>query len=853
MFDTVSDSVPSPNDALAVSEIKNMEELKYSFDPSFYCERYSDIDTRYVEPLEHYCVFGWKENRDPCAWFSTRLYLAHNPDVAKSNVNPFLHYVLYGRDEGRPAWRADHRGPFELEVDPTVSLVTDAALLDLVAFPPCPPCKLRSPVIARRLQIHWVIPDFTAGSGGHMTIFRLIRWLEIAGHECVVWIADPVHHKNAEAAYEDIVKHFQTIRARVAFAADGLQNASGDAIFATGWQTVARILNVPSFAERFYLVQDYEPSFHPMGSHALAAAWTYSQDLACICASPWLAQRLRDEHGRWTAHFWLAYDKAIYWPKPDGNKRLRPGQGQDSVDQLPRIALYARAGTARRAVELALLALQHLAAKGVRFHVDLFGEENLVARAPFPCTSHGILAAEDLAKLYRAADLGVCFSSTNYSLIPQEMMACGLPVVEIDGASTRAVFPDDVVAFAGPHPLAIAAEIEALLSDPERRRQQADAALRWTTQFDWEASAKAVEGAILDRLRLSGRAELIEVADVPLKPLKRRAVKRGGKTRRTVAEPEMKASVCIPTFNGGALLVDVLERVRSQRAPWPFEVIIVDSSSTDGSIERLDLSTALETGAPPVHVQLIAQTEFQHGRTRNLLATLARGEFVAFLTQDALPADEFWLYNLVSVFERYPDAAGAFGRHLPWPSSSPFVQRDITQHFDAMLANPLVVSRATKPVDAAGADCSGWRQVLHYYSDNNSCLRRSVWSMVPYPEIEYGEDQAWADKIIQLGYSKVYVPSASVYHSHDYTLTETTARAEIESRFFANTFGYQCYDHKITFQEQLAAMDNSDIRWARENGVSDADLARRLLENKAALFGRILGMERVQVAPLHRP
>ena len=61
--------------------------------------------------------------------------------------------------------------------------------------------------------------------------------------------------------------------------------------------------------------------------------------------------------------------------------------------------------------------------------------------------------------------IGICFSATNYSLVPQEMMACGLPVIEIEGESTRAVFPEDVVTLTGPHPCAIADSIEALLRD----------------------------------------------------------------------------------------------------------------------------------------------------------------------------------------------------------------------------------------------------------------------------------------------------------------------------------------------------------------------------------------------------
>src|SRR5436309_1732799 len=79
----------------AEAEIQRV--LQPEFDKSFYCDRYRDINTDLVDPLEHYCIFGWKEGRDPCPWFSTRQYMSRNSDVAESGFNPFLHYVLVGK------------------------------------------------------------------------------------------------------------------------------------------------------------------------------------------------------------------------------------------------------------------------------------------------------------------------------------------------------------------------------------------------------------------------------------------------------------------------------------------------------------------------------------------------------------------------------------------------------------------------------------------------------------------------------------------------------------------------------------------------------------------------------------
>jgi glycosyltransferase involved in cell wall biosynthesis len=54
-----------------------------------------------MDPLTHYASIGWKEGRWPRQDFDTAYYLESNRDVAKSGINPLLHYVLFGKIEGR--------------------------------------------------------------------------------------------------------------------------------------------------------------------------------------------------------------------------------------------------------------------------------------------------------------------------------------------------------------------------------------------------------------------------------------------------------------------------------------------------------------------------------------------------------------------------------------------------------------------------------------------------------------------------------------------------------------------------------------------------------------------------------
>lgn len=594
-------------------------------------------------------------------------------------------------------------------------------------------------------------------------------------------------------------------------------------------------MSAPRFKKRFYFVQDFEPAFHPMGARSIAAEETYRRDISCLCASPWLEQLLQERYGRWARHFHLAADPGVY----------------KSVTRAPnavlRIAFYSRTSTPRRAVELGLLALEELAKRGVSFHVDFFGAALDMLVAPFEATDHGVLDVADIAVVYQGADVGVCFSATNYSLVPQEMMACGLPVVELDGESTRAVFPPDVVTLAARDPVRITDAIETLLSDEAKRKAQAETALAWVGQFTWEGAARDIETAIIERLTGKGfvtrdMSTLVPCVLTPMANHRSATFNSGSGPRaelvcvnapETLSARKPHASVVIPTYNGGDIWRDVLAALRRQRAPWPFEIVVIDSGSNDGSAD-------LCRNQPDIGLHVIPKSEFGHGRTRNLGVHRSQGEFIAFLTQDAKPVGDFWLYDLVTVLERRPKAAGVFGRHIAWPSASAFTRRDLERHFARFGRLPLVVSNESsgKPFGIAGV---AWQQVLHFYSDNNSCLRRSVWEEIPYADIDYGEDQVWARDVIAAGYEKIYAPRAEVLHSHDYDASQTFERSLIEARFFMEHFGYDMM--KGGLGDALTAINRADADWGEANGVSAEAIALQMSLNEARLKGYELGRQ----------
>lgn len=89
------------------------KQIRPHFDKDYYLAQYPDIAAGKIDPVKHYCIYGWKEGRNPHPDFSTIYYLEANPDVAEAGINPYWHYVIAGRREGRTA---QHPGGYKAEV-----------------------------------------------------------------------------------------------------------------------------------------------------------------------------------------------------------------------------------------------------------------------------------------------------------------------------------------------------------------------------------------------------------------------------------------------------------------------------------------------------------------------------------------------------------------------------------------------------------------------------------------------------------------------------------------------------------------------------------------------------------------
>jgi glycosyltransferase involved in cell wall biosynthesis len=240
-----------------------------------------------------------------------------------------------------------------------------------------------------------------------------------------------------------------------------------------------------------------------------------------------------------------------------------------------------------------------------------------------------------------------------------------------------------------------------------------------------------------------------------------------------------KASICIPTHNGAATIGRVLRAALSQDVAVPYDILVVDTESTDGTTDIV--------GSFPVRLRHITKDEFNHGDTRNLAASLTDGEIIVFLTQDAIPADGRWLGALLDEFsdER---VAGVYSRNLPPPGTSPLVECTLRRDPSG---SPDRREQFLKNGELASLDPTA-RRLLFNFNNVSSAIRRSVWERFPFPRTPFGEDVLFARGAIEAGYRIVYCPASRVLHGHDDPPAVAYERAEVDGEFNISNLGRTC-------------------------------------------------------------
>ena len=299
--------------------------------------------------------------------------------------------------------------------------------------------------------------------------------------------------------------------------------------------------------------------------------------------------------------------------------------------------------------------------------------------------------------------------------------------------------------------------------------------------------------------------------------------------------PIRSVSVLVPTRQGIRFLGRALDALAAQKLELSWDFLAVDSGSDDGTWELL--GARAERFPVPFRRRRIDPVEFDHGDTRNLLASLSRGDLLVYLTQDAIPTSDRWLAALVSNFDDARVAA-ATCRNVP-RSDADLLTKLFSANDPGYASGRREVRIEDREAYARATPFE--KRLLYNFNDVASAIRREAWELHPFPRTSFGEDVLMARALLEAGHTVVYDDRATVEHSHDYSPEEMRERATIDGRFNVEWLGRTCVesldDARMRADRQLE-VDQAAVRASGLDGAraeAELDRARRLRE--AAFFG----------------
>ena len=343
------------------------------------------------------------------------------------------------------------------------------------------------------MRAAWVLPSLIEGSGGHRTILQNVQYLIRKGYECDVYVEDKGEVKNSEELRRQAETLFGKHDCRFILGYD--IQGEYDIIFATAWFTAKVVRDCNSSAVKAYFIQDFEALFNPMGDGYILACNSYGYGLKPVTIGRWLSHKMQTEYRTPSRYFDFCADRRIYRPLPEAKKEHA-------------ICFVYQPDKPRRCSVLGIEALGIVKFLRPDVKIYLYGS-NIKGNVWFEHENLGIIPLEKCNALYNKCEVGLCISSSNPSRIPFEMMAAGLPVVDLYMENNFYDMPNEGVRLAHTTPESIAQALIEILDHKETAAEMSEAGQRYMADKDLEHGFEQFYAAVSD---MAARREPAEPA-----------------------------------------------------------------------------------------------------------------------------------------------------------------------------------------------------------------------------------------------------------------------------------------------------------------------------------------------------
>ncbi|MCM3574410.1 glycosyltransferase [Mesobacillus subterraneus] len=263
-------------------------------------------------------------------------------------------------------------------------------------------------------------------------------------------------------------------------------------------------------------------------------------------------------------------------------------------------------------------------------------------------------------------------------------------------------------------------------------------------------------------------------------------------------------SILIPTFNAENYIRPLITSLKNQEIDenQHIEIIIIDSTSTDDTVN------IIKSEFSDVEIEVISNQYFDHGGTRNLLASKAQGQYLLFMTQDAIPYDNFFVRNLLTPI-RSKDVVISYARQLPKENAKPLEKfaRNFNYPEQSFVKN-------SSRINELG--------IKTFFNSNVSSMykREFFHSFGGFPEkIILNEDMILASKAVLNGFNISYTSEAKVYHSHNYSLIQQFKRyfdigmAFNETKYLLDYASNEQEGARMIVNQMRFLIANRNIQW----------------------------------------